>query len=82
MGKREYCSHCHRLIINDVSESGPATIRIDGEIYCNSKCLTKTSEKLKPNRTALGMIVGFLGGSKVDDVFRNTIDRVNKRKGF
>lgn len=78
--KRVYCSHCSRLIIDVVSESAPSVIRDGDSVYCNVRCFEGVSEKLKPKLNALSIAVGFLGGSKVNDVIRNTISKVNKGK--
>lgn len=80
--KRVYCSHCGRLIIDVVSESAPSVLRDGDKVYCNVRCFKGVSEKLKPKLNALSMAVGLLGGGKVNNVIRNTIDKVNKGKGF
>ena len=81
MGK-EYCSHCCRLIVEVGSESGPSIIRDGNKVFCNTRCYSGQSEKLKPNLNALSIAVGMLGGSKVNDVIRETINKVNKGKRF
>lgn len=80
--KRVYCSHCGRLIIDVVSESAPSVLRDGDKVYCNVRCFKGESEKLKPKTNALGSAVALLGGSKVNDVIRETINKVNKGKRF
>lgn len=78
--KKVYCSHCSRLIIDMVSESAPSVIRDGSSVYCNVRCFKGESVKLKPKLNALDGVVALLGGSRVNNIIREVIDKVNKGK--
>ena len=82
MGK-EHCSHCTEVIIEVASESAPSVIRDGDKVFCNTFCYAGRTPKLK-RRTLnpLMVVVGFLGGVKVNDVIKDTINKVNKGKRF
>ena len=73
------CNHCGEVIVDTPSESGPSVIRDGNYVYCNIFCYTGKTKKAKPSINTLARVVSFLGGTKVNRVLKNTINKVNKR---
>ncbi len=74
------CNHCGDVIIDTPSESGPSVVRDGDNVFCNTFCYAGKKDRVKPKLNPLAVSVGFLGGGRVTDLIRSTINKVNKGK--